>query len=71
MISKLQKVRPLDDYLLLLTYENGEKRKFDVKPYLDLGIFKELKDKTVFNTVRKSFDTIEWANEADLDPEII
>ncbi len=71
IISKLQKVRPLDDYLLLLTYENGEKRKFDVKPYLDLGIFKELKDKTVFNTVRKSFDTIEWANEADLDPEII
>ena len=42
-----------------------------MKPYLDIGIFKELKDVSLFNTVRKSFDTIEWANEADFDPEIL
>jgi hypothetical protein len=64
-------VRPLDDYLLLLTFENGEKRQFDMKPYLDLGVFQELKDFNLFKTVRTSFDAIEWNNDTDLDPELL
>ena len=54
-----------------MTFENGEKRLFDMNPFLDKGIFRELRDVSLFNTVRLSFDTIEWANEADLDPEIL
>ena len=42
-----------------------------MKPYLDMGIFKELKDISKFNTVHIRFDTIEWANEADFDPEVL
>ena len=42
-----------------------------MKPYLDKGIFQELKDKKKFKTVRVSFDSIEWANQADIDPEIL
>lgn len=64
-------VKPLDDYLLLLTFENGENRQFDLKPYLDFGLFKELKDLNLFKSVRISFDTIEWNNEVDLDPEFL
>ncbi|WP_414733475.1 DUF2442 domain-containing protein [Acetobacterium carbinolicum] len=64
-------VEPLKDYKLLLTFENGEKRIFDVSPYLDKGIFQELKDEEKFKTVRVSFDSIEWCNQADLDPEFL
>ncbi|MBF8984883.1 DUF2442 domain-containing protein [Lutibacter sp. B2] len=64
-------VKPLQDYKLLLTFENGEKRTFDMKPYLDKGIFRELKDEKIFKTVRVSFDSIEWSNEADIDPEVL
>jgi hypothetical protein len=71
MYLAIREVRPLDDYLLLLTFENGEKRQFDMKPYLDLGLFQELRDLSLFKTVRTSFDTIEWENEADLDPELL
>lgn len=71
MYLAIKDVKPLDNYLLLLTFENGEKRQFDMKPYLDTGIFQELKDKRLFRTVRKNFDTIEWDNEADFDPEIL
>lgn len=71
MYLAIRDVRPLDDYLLLLTFENGEKRQFDMKPYLDFGLFQELKDFNLFKTVRTSFDTIEWNNEADLDPELL
>lgn len=48
---------------------NGEKRIFDMKPYLDKGIYRELKDEVKFKTVRVSFDSIEWCNRADIDPE--
>ncbi|MDQ3393867.1 MAG: DUF2442 domain-containing protein, partial [Bacteroidota bacterium] len=71
MYLAVKDVKPQSDYLLLLTFENGEKRQFDVKPYLHIGIFQELKDESLFKTVRKSFDTIEWANAADFDPEFL
>jgi hypothetical protein len=64
-------VKPLQDYLLEITFENSEQKVFDVKPYLSTGIFSELKDKTLFQSVHVSFDTIEWNNGADLDPEVI
>lgn len=64
-------VKPQNDYILLLTFENGEKRLFDMKPYLEIGVFSELKDINLFNTARTSFDTVEWVNEADFDPEVL
>jgi hypothetical protein len=42
-----------------------------MKPHLNKGIFRELKDVSLFNTVRVSFDTVEWDNEADFDPEVL
>ncbi len=71
MYLAVTEVEPLEDYQLLLTFENGEKRIFDMKPYLEKGIFQELKDKKKFRTVRVSFDSIEWDNQADIDPEIL
>jgi len=71
MYLSVTEVKPISDYLLHLTFENGEKRQFDMKPYLTSGIFIELNDVTLFNTVHISFDTIEWDNEADLDPEFL
>ncbi|WBW97662.1 DUF2442 domain-containing protein [Oceanirhabdus sp. W0125-5] len=71
MYFSIVEVKPLKDYKLLLTFENGEKRIFDMNPYLSKGIFKELKDENVFKTVRISYDSIEWSNEADIDPEVL
>jgi hypothetical protein len=71
MYLAIKNVKPQNNYILLLTFENGEKRQFDMKPYLEIGIFKELKDISLFKTVKTSFDSIEWANEADFDPEVL
>jgi len=71
MYLAVKEVKPMENYLLSLTFENGERRIFDMKPYIDSGIFKELKDKELFSTVKTSFDTIEWNNKADIDPEIL
>ena len=64
-------VKPIENYQILLTFENNEKKIFDMKPYLDKGIFSELKDEKKFRSVRVSFDSIEWCNQADLDPEFL
>ncbi|ENK0837950.1 DUF2442 domain-containing protein [Clostridium botulinum] len=71
MYLSVKDVKALDSYKLLLTFENGEVRLFDMKPYLNKGIFKELKDRSMFKSVKVSFDTIEWENEADIDPETL
>ena len=47
------------------------KRGFDLKPYLEIGKFQELKDENLFKSVQVSFDSIEWANKLDLDPELL
>jgi hypothetical protein len=42
-----------------------------MKPYLNTGLFSELKEMSLFNSVRVSFDTIQWTNELDFDPEVL
>ena len=71
MYLAVKDVKPLENYHLLLKFENGEERVFDVKPYLEIGKFQELKDENLFKTVKVCFDSIEWANQLDLDPELL
>jgi hypothetical protein len=71
MYLAVKNVLALDNYKLLLTFENNEKKIFDVSPYLEIGKFSELKEQTMFQSVHVSFDSIEWANKLDLDPELL
>jgi len=71
MYLSVKEVKTLNEYKLLLTFENGEIRLFDMSPYLEKGIFRELKDLSLFKSARVSFDTVEWENEADIDPETL
>ena len=67
----VKEVKPLDEYKLLLTFENDEVKLFDMNPYLGKGIFKELKDISLFKSAKVNFDTVEWQNGADIDPETL
>lgn len=71
MYVSVTSVKPLDNYKLLLEFENKEKRIFDVVPYLNNGKFTELRDLTLFNSVTIKFDSVEWANHLDIDPEFL
>ncbi len=67
----VKSVKALKDFVLLLTFETGERKTYDMKPHLNGGIFEDLKNVDVFKTVRVSFDTVEWENGADIDPEVL
>ena len=59
-------IKALEDYELEAVFDNGESRRFDVKPYLDRGIFVRLRDQDAFRAVRVVAGSVEWANGLDL-----
>ena len=56
----------LDNYKLALTFENGERRIFDLRPYLKLGVFARLENPALFKTARVVSGSLEWSGEIDL-----
>ena len=54
-----------------MVFDNGETGVLDMKPFLDIGVFRRLKNQGIFKQVKVSFDTIEWPSSIDLDPEFI
>ncbi len=55
-------VQPLNDHVLRLIFQGGEVRDMDMTPYLDLGIFRELRDQAWFHQAYIEFGSIEWPN---------
>ena len=71
MIADVIDFEILPDHRIKVTLSNGNKGIFDVKPYLDRGVFTELKDYEYFRRARIEFGTIVWPNEQDFSPETI
>ena len=71
MYHGVTSVRAVDGYRLIIGFDNGECRVFDAKPLLTFGCFRELASPEEFRKVRVSYDTIEWENGLDLDPEYL
>ena len=42
-----------------------------MKPYLEIGIFKELKNRSLFNSVKAFLGSIQWKNGQDLCPDTL
>ncbi|AOS84457.1 hypothetical protein BIU88_10130 [Chlorobaculum limnaeum] len=71
MYPSVIKVTAEKDYQIVVEFDNDEPGILDMKPYLNFGVFKKLADPAVFGSVKVSFDTVEWANGVDLDPEFV
>jgi len=71
MYPRIVSVQPGKDFTLDLIFSNGETGVFDVKPLLGTGLFKELADPALFNSVRAFLGTIQWQNGLDLCPDTL
>jgi hypothetical protein len=67
----VKSVKPQDDCCLLLTFDNGEKRIFDIKPYLEKPVFRQLKNKILFQTARVVSGSVEWQGDVDLSHDTL
>ncbi|MCY3751306.1 MAG: DUF2442 domain-containing protein [Gammaproteobacteria bacterium] len=71
MNPRVKEVRPPKNYTLSLIFDNGEEGVFDVSPYLEKGLFSQLKDRRVFNSVRPFLGSVQWDNGLDLCPDTL
>ncbi len=71
MNPRVVEVKPNPDFSLTIKFTNGEVRRFDVRPYLEKGVFRELKEVSLFNSVKPSLGSIQWLNGQDLCPDTL
>ena len=64
-------VKPLSDYRIFVEIEDGRRGIFDLKPYLNHGVFRELQDIHYFNRVSIVFGAVTWPHEQDIAPETL
>lgn len=69
IVPKILNVKAIEEYKLLLEFENGEEKIFDMEKYLNNKFYHRLKDRRYFENVRSIGNTIEWKNGEDVAPE--
>jgi hypothetical protein len=68
----IKKVRPLENWTLLIGFSTGEEKKVNILPLLNEPVFRALKDVALFNSVYIDYGTVVWANGAiDIAPEYL
>lgn len=59
------------NFVLLLEFENGERRRFDMAPYMDRKPWRRLKEANTFNGAFIECGTVSWPGHIDIDPETL
>ena len=63
------KVYPEKDYMIKAEFDNGEIKRFDVKPYIQGEWYSQLADEADFRGVRTDGFTVVWPDGQDLCPD--
>jgi hypothetical protein len=71
MNPRVISVKPLSDYKLELAFSSNETKIFDVKPYLHIGVFKELRHQENFHSVKVDNGSISWIGGQDFCPDTL
>ena len=65
----VEEVEPRDDYTLLITFADGEKKLYDAAPLLKKKTFEPLKDVRFFMSAKAEYETVVWTDDIDIAPE--
>ena len=64
-------VKVLDNYELLISFQNGEQKIFDVKPLLKLPLYHSLQNKALFYSAKADGMCVYWNNDIDICPDML
>ena len=67
----VQTVKPLPEHRIAVELKSGRRGMFDLKPYLDHGVFRELKDPAYFQQVGVQLGAVTWPHGQDIAPETL
>lgn len=71
LLPRVIKVLPLENYQLLLQFQDESIKRFDVRPYLDYPAFKRLTAAGLFSKAHVQHGTVVWDEMLDLAPETL
>jgi len=71
MFLEVINAKYLNEFKILLEFNNGISKIVDLKDKLNGKIFEPLKEKEFFKNFNIKFNTIEWDNGADFAPEYL
>lgn len=71
MLIDVIDVKPQSNFLLLLEFENGEKKEFDCKSLFGYKVYEPLKEEHFFHQVKVEYGTVVWSDEIDIAPETL
>ena len=68
---EVNSVVAVPDFGLVLTFNSGERRRFDMRPYLHYPVFHRLKNPGYFSLARVDYGTVTWLGDIDIAPETL
>lgn len=71
MFLEITQASHINDYKLLLKFNDGAEMTVDLENELNGTVFNPLKDKSKFRKFSIVFNTVEWENGADFAPEYL
>ncbi len=70
-LSSILSVEVLEDYNLLITFEDGFAKKINIKSFIKNGVSSSLNDRNFFKQVKVENGYITWPNGFDFCPEFL
>jgi hypothetical protein len=64
-------VKAMDNYRLLITFQNEECKIFDATPLLALPMYQKLRNKGFFALAKADGMCVYWNDEVDIDPDTL
>lgn len=64
-------VKPLENFLLYIKFQNGEEKIYNMKEMLKFDFYKNLRNKENFKKVKIYGITLKWSTGEDIAPEKI
>ena len=64
-------VAAIPNFQLVVTFTTGERRRFDMRPFLDYPVFRRLKNSGFFSLARIDYGTVTWPGDIDIAPETL
>jgi hypothetical protein len=71
MLLDVMSVTVLPDYQLDLKFANGEHRRFDMRPLLDMKPWRRIASPHLFERATIEYGTVVWSGEIDIAPETL
>ena len=65
----VKEVTARDDYTLLITFADGQKRRYNARPLLEQPVYSPLKNLEFFMSAKADGDTAVWDDDIDIAPE--